>query len=52
MSDSEKSRRQGDPNIELVEVWTAQGEMNAQFIRSMLDSDGIEIGLPTLDGSR
>ncbi|MCK5405816.1 MAG: DUF2007 domain-containing protein [Candidatus Krumholzibacteria bacterium] len=32
----------GDPNIELVEVWTAQGEMAAQMIRSVLESDGID----------
>ncbi len=32
----------GDPNVELVEVFTAQGEMDAQMIRSMLESDGIE----------
>jgi hypothetical protein len=32
----------GDPNVELVEVFTAQGEMDAQMIRSVLESDGIE----------
>ena len=42
MTDSEEPRRQGDPNIELVEVWTAQGEMNAQLIRSVLEGDGID----------
>jgi hypothetical protein len=31
-----------DPNIELVEVWTAHGEMAAQVIRSVLESDGID----------
>jgi hypothetical protein len=35
-------QNKGDPNIELVEVWTAQGEMAAQMIRSVLESDGIE----------
>lgn len=32
----------GDPNVELVEVWTAHGEMDAQVIRSVLEGDGIE----------
>ncbi len=32
----------GDPNLELVEVYNAQGEMEAQVIRSILESDGIE----------
>ena len=32
----------GDPNVELVEVFKAQGEMEAQVIRSVLESDGIE----------
>ena len=32
----------GDPNIELVEVWTTHGEMNAQMIRSLLEADGID----------
>ena len=31
-----------DPNIELVEVWTAQGELSAQMIRSVLESDGVD----------
>jgi len=32
----------GDPNVELVEVFAAQGEMDAQMIRSVLESDGID----------
>ncbi len=32
----------GDPDIELVEVWVAQGEMEAQVARSVLEGDGIE----------
>jgi hypothetical protein len=32
----------GDPNVELVEVWTAHGEMDAQVIRSVLEGDGID----------
>jgi hypothetical protein len=32
----------GDPNVQLVEVYKAQGEMQAQMIRSVLESDGIE----------
>jgi hypothetical protein len=32
----------GDPNLELVEVYNAQGEMEAQVIRSILEGDGIE----------
>ena len=32
----------GDPNVELVEVFKAQGEMEAQMIRSVLEGDGIE----------
>lgn len=32
----------GDPKVELVVVWKAQGEMEAQMIRSVLESDGIE----------
>jgi hypothetical protein len=32
----------GDPEVELVEVWTAYGEMDAQLIRSVLEGDGIE----------
>jgi hypothetical protein len=32
----------GDPNLELVEVWKAQGEMDAQLILSVLEGDGIE----------
>lgn len=32
----------GDPNVELVEVYKAQGEMQAQMIRSVLESDGID----------
>ena len=31
-----------DSDIELVEVWRASGETNAQIIRSMLQSYGIE----------
>lgn len=32
----------GDPDVELVEVWTAYGEMDAQLIRSVLEGDGID----------
>ena len=32
----------GDPKVELVEVFKAQGEMEAQVIRSILEGDGIE----------
>jgi len=32
----------GDPNVELVEVYRAQGETQAQLIRSVLEGDGIE----------
>ena len=32
----------GDPNVELIEVYKAQGEMDAQVIRSVLESDGID----------
>jgi hypothetical protein len=32
----------GDPNIKLVEVHTAQGETEAQMIRSMLAGSGID----------
>ncbi len=42
MTDSKLPPPKGDPNIELVEVWKAQGEMNAQIIRSVLESDGID----------
>ena len=36
------NQNKGDPNIELVEAWTAQGEIAAQMIRSVLESDGID----------
>ena len=42
MKESKNKEQKGDPNIELVEVFTAYGETNAQVIRSMLESDGIE----------
>ncbi len=42
MNNSEETGPKGDPNIELVEVWVGQGEMNAQLIRSILESEGIE----------
>jgi len=32
----------GDPNVELVEVWKAHGEMDAQMIRSLLEGSGID----------
>jgi hypothetical protein len=32
----------GDPNVELIEVYTAHGEMDAQIIRSVLEGDGID----------
>ena len=41
MTDSNSNQPAGDPNIELVEVWKAHGEMNAQHIRSVLEGDGI-----------
>lgn len=40
MSMTESTLR--DPEIELVEVWRASGETNAQIIRSLLNSYGIE----------
>ncbi|NIO29565.1 MAG: hypothetical protein GTO29_13540 [Candidatus Latescibacteria bacterium] len=42
MEKSRKGPRKGDPNIKLVEVWKAQGETEAQIIRSVLEGDGIE----------
>ncbi len=42
MTDSKMPPQEGDPTIELVEVWKAQGEMNAQLISSVLEGDGIE----------
>lgn len=32
----------GDPNIELVEVWRAHGEIDAQMTRSILEAAGVE----------
>ncbi|MGD8413230.1 MAG: DUF2007 domain-containing protein [Candidatus Latescibacterota bacterium] len=32
----------GNPNVELVEVHKAQGEIDAQMIRSVLEGDGID----------
>jgi hypothetical protein len=31
-----------DPNIKLVEVWRAQGEIDAQMARSILEASGVE----------
>ena len=42
MNPSDDIPRQGDPNIKLVEVTIAHGEMQAQMIRSILDGDGID----------
>jgi len=42
MNPSNKEPRQGDPNIKLIEVYTAHGEMQAQMIRSILEGDGID----------
>jgi hypothetical protein len=42
MSPSDDAPRRGDPNIKLVEVYIAHGEMQAQMIRSILDGDGID----------
>ncbi len=42
MNPSNDGPRQGDPNIKLVEVHTAHGEMQAQMIRSILEGDGID----------
>ena len=33
---------EADPDIELVRVYRAQGEVEAQMIRGLLESDGIE----------
>ncbi len=42
MDEPQRQHKKGDPNIELVEVATAQGEVEAQMIRSVLEGDGIE----------
>jgi len=42
MAESSGSGKTGDPNVELVQVWTAYGEMDAQVLRSLLEGDGIE----------
>jgi hypothetical protein len=42
MTDSKMPPQDGDPTIELVEVWKAHGEMNAQHICSVLEGDGID----------
>ena len=42
MSDTSNPGKTGDPDIELVEVGRAQGEVEAQMMRSVLDGDGIE----------
>ena len=34
--------KKGDPSIELVEVGKAQGEVEAQLMRSVLESNGID----------
>ncbi|MGA1867166.1 MAG: DUF2007 domain-containing protein [bacterium] len=36
----QKNRR--DPEIKLVEVWRTHGEVEAQVIRSLLESNGIK----------
>jgi hypothetical protein len=38
----ERAVMTGDPNVELVEVHKAQGEVAAQMIRSVLEGDGID----------
>jgi hypothetical protein len=42
MNPSNENPGRGDPNIKLVEVFIAQGEVQAQLIRAMLEGDGIE----------
>ena len=42
MNPSNGDTRRGDPNIRLVEVYTAHGEVQAQLIRALLEGDGIE----------
>jgi len=42
MNPSEGTPRGGDPNIKLVEVCTAHGEVEAQMMRSILESSGID----------
>jgi hypothetical protein len=42
MDPSQDKLRKGDPNIKLVEVYTAHGETEAQMIRSMLEGSGID----------
>ncbi|MFH1754738.1 MAG: DUF2007 domain-containing protein [Candidatus Latescibacterota bacterium] len=42
MDPSHKAPRKGDPNIKLVDVYTAHGETEAQMIRSMLEGNGID----------
>jgi len=33
---------EGEPGVELVEVWEAYGEVNAQLVRSLLESFGVQ----------
>jgi hypothetical protein len=42
LNDTSNPGKKGDPDIELVEVGRAQGEVEAQMMRSVLDGDGIE----------
>lgn len=42
MNPSNHQPQKGDPNIKLVEVHTAHGEVEAQLIQSMLEGDGIQ----------
>jgi hypothetical protein len=42
MDPSQDKLRKGDPNIKLVDVYTAHGETEAQMIRSMLEGSGID----------
>ncbi len=42
MDPSQDKSRKGDPNIKLVEVYTAHGETEAQMIRAMLEGSGID----------
>jgi hypothetical protein len=42
MDPSPNKFRKGDPNIKLVDVYTAHGEVEAQMIRSMLEGSGID----------
>lgn len=42
MDETPRSPGKGDPSVELIEVWRAHGEVDAQLIRSVLEGDGID----------